>query len=96
LNEFALLTLSAMAKRNPARRKPDMPMVMQPEVHGRTVATQMLPIMPGGSEPIATARKSIAETQPTRTEAVRAAKAKIMRRNSLQKQRAAQKTARAP
>jgi hypothetical protein len=73
-----------------ARKIPDMPMVMQPAVHNLTVPTQMLPNMPTVAQEIhvSTANKK----HPTRTEAVQAAKAKITRRNSLRKQRSAQKT----
>jgi hypothetical protein len=82
-NETAGQALTAMAKRNP-----DRPMVMQPVRHDLTAPTQMLPIMPtAGSE----AKVSVAKKkQPSRTEAVQAAKAKITRRNSLRKQRDAQ------
>jgi hypothetical protein len=71
------------------RNKPTStgPMSVQPVQHGSIAATQLR------MEPTAGA-----ETQPTRpkkpsprTEAVRIAKARIMRRNSLRKQRQAQK-----
>jgi hypothetical protein len=72
-----------------AKRTPDTPMVMQPVAHDVTAATQMLPTMPTvGKE---TRVSAVKKEQPSRTEAVRAAKAKIIRRNSLSKQRAAQK-----
>jgi hypothetical protein len=71
------------------RNKPTStgPMSVQPFQHGSIAATQLR------MEPTAGA-----ETQPTRpkkpsprTEVVRIAKARIMRRNSLRKQRQAQK-----
>jgi hypothetical protein len=74
------------------------PMGMQPAEHGRSVPMQMLPAMPGAKgetkEETARERKSPApEKKPrTRTEAVRAARARITRRKSLRKQRDAQKT----
>jgi hypothetical protein len=76
-----------------ARKNPDMPMVMQPAADHRTVATQMLPAMPvAGSETMkGPARKSAAKRPSTRTEAMQIAKANITRRNSLKKQRQAQK-----
>jgi hypothetical protein len=83
-NETGWQALTAMAKSSP-----DKPMVMQPVTHDVTAPTQMLPIMPtAGSETKVSVPK---QKQRTRTEAVRAAKAKIMRRNSLRKQRDAQK-----
>jgi hypothetical protein len=68
-------------------------MVMQPVAHQLTAATQMLPAMPmaGSKVKKVAARNKAAKRQPTRTEAVRAAKANITRRNSLRKQRQAQK-----
>lgn len=71
-----------------------MPMVMQPVAHDLTVATQMLPAMPavaGSKAKKVLPREKAAKTPPTRTEAVRAAKANVTRRNSLRKQRQAQK-----
>lgn len=83
-NETAGQALAAMAKSNP-----DKPMVMQPVTHDLTAPTQMLPIVPtAGSEAKVSVPK---KKQPTRTEAVLAAKAKITRRNSLRKQRDAQR-----
>jgi len=72
------------------KRKPTSagPMDMQPVAHGSTAATPLLPMMPAAGEP---PKKSVPKKQPTRTEAVRAAKARISRRNSLRKQRQAQK-----
>jgi hypothetical protein len=75
------------------------PMGMQPQEHGgATAPTQMLPLMPapkgaaeraveGEADKPAPARKP-----RTRTDAVRAALAQIARRNSLRKQRNAQKS----
>jgi hypothetical protein len=74
------------------------PMGMQPADHGPTAPTQMLPIMGGAKggmeiEPKDETKTPAAEKkQRTRTDAIRAARAKITRRNSLQKQRAAQKS----
>jgi hypothetical protein len=50
--------------------------------------TQALPMMPMVGKPMKAPQP---KKQPTRTEAVRAAKAKITRRESLRKQRDAQK-----
>jgi len=62
---------------------------MQPVTHDLTAPTQMLPIMPvAGRAAKVSAPK---QKQPTRTEVARAAKAKITRRNSLRKQRDAQR-----
>jgi hypothetical protein len=66
------------------------PMGVQPAGHGLTEPTQMLPMMPntrGETKTPAPEKK-----QRTRAEAVRAALARITRRNSLRKQRDAQKT----
>ena len=67
------------------------PMGMQPMAHRPTAATQMLPCA------IAEKKEMKDETQeqpPTRAEAVRAAQARITRRNSLRKQRDAQRSQR--
>ena len=81
------MALSAMAK-----KIPDMPMAVQPRAHHLTAATQMLPAMPmAGSKAKKAARQNAAKRQPTRTEAMQIAKANITRRNSLRKQRQAQK-----
>jgi hypothetical protein len=76
-----------------AKKIPDMPMVMQPVAHDLTAATPMLPAMPaaGSEAKKVPARKSAPKRQPTRIEAVQTARAKITRRNSLRKQREAQK-----
>jgi hypothetical protein len=68
-------------------------MVMQPVARHLTVATQMLPAMPvaGSETKKAPARKNAVKRQPSRTEAIQTAKANITRRNSLKKQRQAQK-----
>jgi hypothetical protein len=74
------------------------PMGMQPAAHGPTAPTQMLPIMGGAKggmerEPEDETKTPAAEKkQRTRTDGIRAARAKITRRNSLRKQRAAQKS----
>jgi len=67
-------------------------MGMQPAEHG-LAPTQMLPLMPaakGGTKHEAK-RPTPAKNQQTRKEAVRAVHARITRRNSLRKQRDAQK-----
>jgi hypothetical protein len=68
------------------------PMRTQPADRGSLLPTPVQPIMPMfGKATIAPYPKE----RPTRSEAVRAAKAKIMRRNSLRKQRDAQAECRA-
>lgn len=68
------------------------PMRMQPIEREPTTPTQMLPIMPG-TEGARETKTPAPEKKPrTRTDAVRAAMAKITRRNSLRKQRDAQKS----
>lgn len=76
------------------------PMGMQPQAHGPTAATQMLPLMPGAKaeqkEVKGRARPSAGvpsekKKPPSRADAVRAARARITRRKSLKKQRDAQK-----
>jgi hypothetical protein len=66
------------------------PMGIQPSFHGSTMPFPLQPAMPA---PIATDASVTPspKTKPTRTDAVRIAKARIMRRNSLRKQRQAQK-----
>jgi hypothetical protein len=73
-----------MAKRKPASTGP---MSVQPVAHGSTAATQLLMMPTVETE----TKPSPAQKQSSRTEAVRVAKARIMRRNSLRKQREAQK-----
>lgn len=76
-------------------------MGMQPQAHGPTAATEMLPTMPRVGEDNEELRgetqqlKKAAAAQkepPTRAEAVRVARARITRRQSLKKQREAQKS----
>jgi hypothetical protein len=69
------------------------PMMMQP-VERPATPTQMLPIMPGTEGAMRRETETPApEKKPrTRTDAVQAAMARIMRRNSLRKQREAQKS----
>jgi hypothetical protein len=76
------------------------PMRLQPNAHDPTAATPMLPAMPHtGLERKETKAESqqrapvpeLAKRPPTRAEAVRAALARIARRKSLRKQRAAQR-----
>jgi hypothetical protein len=69
------------------KRKPTSagPMSVQPALHSSIAATQ-LPMMPtAGTE------TPLSKKRSPRAEAVRIAKARIMRRNSLRKQRLAQK-----
>jgi hypothetical protein len=69
------------------------PMRMQPAEHAPTASTQMLPTMPAARTEKKQETKSPApEKKQTRAEAVRAAQARITRRDSLRKQRDAQKT----
>jgi hypothetical protein len=69
------------------------PMRMQPAEHAPTASTQMLPTMPAARTKTKQETKSPPpEKKQTRAEAVRAALARITRRNSLRKQRDAQKT----
>jgi hypothetical protein len=71
---------------------------MQPDDRRLTAPTQMLPIMPGTQEGMEGEPKDETKTaatekkRGTRTDAMRAVLAKITRRNSLRKQRAAQKS----
>jgi hypothetical protein len=66
---------------------PTGPMSVQPVEHG-SIAAMQLRMMPTAETETKTRRS---EKQTPRTEAVRIAKARIMRRNSLRKQRQAQK-----
>lgn len=73
------------------------PMGMQPCERGPFAPTEMQPMMPSARRSVTEEPRDETETpapetkQRTRTEAVRAALARIMRRNSLRKQRQAQK-----
>jgi hypothetical protein len=91
-NKNDIYALTAMPKKNPAPDKTG-PMGMQPAGHGLT-PTQMLPLMPAakGKTKQETKRPAPEKKQQTRTEAVRAVHARITRRNSLRKQRDAQKS----
>jgi hypothetical protein len=84
-NQFGRSELSMMPKTKPTSTGP---MRTQPTERGSIMPTQVQPMMP-------TAGKATKSQQPkqqlTRTEAVRAAKARITRRNSLRKQRDALK-----
>jgi hypothetical protein len=64
------------------------PMSMQPVAHGSIASTPLLPMMPTVN---AQQKTPYPKKRPTRSEAVQIAKARIMRRNSLRKQRQAQK-----
>jgi hypothetical protein len=66
-------------------------MSTQPVRRGATTPTQALPMMPTVGKAM---KAPEPKKQPTRTEAVRTAKAKIRRRKSLRKQRDALNTAR--
>jgi hypothetical protein len=68
------------------------PMSVQPGAHGSLAPTQLLMMPTAGAEP----KEPLSEKPSPRTEAVRVAKARIMRRNSLRKQRQAQKADAAP
>jgi hypothetical protein len=70
------------------------PMGMQPLERGPSTPTQTLPMMPGARGETAGKPKvpAPAKEPRSRTEAVRAALARITRRNSLRKQRDAQKS----
>jgi hypothetical protein len=96
LNENGRLALISMPdkKRNSGNTGP---MGMQPFERGPVVSTQMQPMMPSargkaaGETKDETTAPAPETKQRTRTEAVRAALARITRRNSLRKQRDAQK-----
>ena len=95
-NETDACALKFMPK-NPPPPEDTGPMGMQPLAHSPTAATQMLPTMPcaGKAEREMkgeTRRSTAQKTPPTRAEAVRAARARITRRQSLRKQRDAQKS----
>jgi hypothetical protein len=83
----AATRLSRMQESKPRRTGP---MIMQPIDRGATMPVPLLPAMPspGGSD---ASKKPLPKAKLTRTDAVRLAKAKITRRNSLRKQRLAQK-----
>jgi len=63
-------------------------MNMQPVVHNSTMPAPLLPAMPGSSD---ADRPRTTPPKPTRIDAVRIAKARLIRRNSLRKQRQALK-----
>jgi hypothetical protein len=69
------------------------PMRTQPGERTSIVPTQVLPEMPNTRN---TARAAPPKQEPTRNDAVRAAKARISRRNSLHKQREALKAGNPP
>jgi hypothetical protein len=83
----ALTRFDRMKK--PAPRHPG-PMNMQPIDRSATMPVPLLPPVPGAND--ADGRKRpLPKATSTRTDAVRVAKARITRRNSLRKQRQAQK-----
>jgi hypothetical protein len=65
-------------------------MNMQPVDRGATRPAPLLPPMPGSNDADGPG-PSLPKTKLSRTDAVRAAKARLMRRDSLRKQRQAQK-----
>jgi hypothetical protein len=84
-NEVGSTELSLMAK----SKSPSIgPMSVQPIEHSSTAPTQLLAMVPtvGGQQ-----RTPLPKKQQARADAVRVANARIMRRNSLRKQRQAQK-----
>jgi hypothetical protein len=88
LNEIGGNALSDMPKNDPTLG----PMGTQPGEHASTMPTQVLPAMPtAGNKPGAPQPEQPPVQEPTRGEAVRTAKARITRRNSLRKQRQALK-----
>ena len=90
-NENGGCALTVMPRKTPQSDSTG-PMRMQPIEREPTTPTQMLPIMPG-TEAARETKTPAPEKKPrTRTDAVRAAMAKITRRNSLRKQRDAQKS----
>src|SRR4029077_7782045 len=64
------------------------PMSLQPIEHSSTAPTQQLAMVPTAGEQ---QRTPLPKSQQARVDAVRTANARIMRRNSLRKQRQAQK-----
>jgi len=80
-----LLAVFRMPKSKPT---PTGPMRTQPIERGSIRPTQVLPLMPAVGEQKETPQP---KKPPTRVEALRAAKARITRRGSLQKQRQALK-----
>lgn len=69
---------------------PAGPMKMQPIDRSATMPVPLLPLSPSSSDS-EVAQAPRAKVRPTRTDEVRAAKARITRRNSLLKQRQAQR-----
>ena len=84
MNELGSNELSLM----PERKSPSTgPMSVQPIEHSSIAATKLAMVpMVGGQQ-----RTPLPKAQQARADAVRAANARIMRRNSLRKQRQAQK-----
>jgi hypothetical protein len=68
-----------------SKNKPSAgPMRMQPIERASIIATPVLPMMPSAGK---VKKAPQPKQKPTRTDGVRVAKAKIIRRNSLRKQR---------
>ena len=83
LNEFGQSELSSMPKSKPVTG----PMRTQPVERASIMPTQVLPMMPTTGKKMKSTPQP--NQKPTRTEAVRVAKTKITRLNSLRKQREA-------
>jgi hypothetical protein len=84
--------LTVMPKKQPERGATG-PMTMQPDERKPTAPTQMLPMMPGAKGAMIKGEtKAPPPEKKQRTNAARAAAARITRRNSLRKQRDAQKS----
>jgi hypothetical protein len=84
-NKFGINAFSPMQKPRHAG-----PMSVQPVDHSATMPAPLLPPMPGSND-ADRPKASLPKAKLARTDAVRAAKARIMRRKSLRKQRQAQK-----
>jgi hypothetical protein len=83
VNELCICELSMMPKRKPTSTDP---MSVQPVAHGSIAPTQLLMMPTTGAQ-----TKTLSKKPSPRAQAVRVAKARIMRRNSLRKQRQAQR-----
>ena len=80
LNELGGKELSAMPRNKPTAG----PMRTQPIERASIMPTPVLPVMPTAGK---VETSMVPKQEPTRADGVRAAKAKIARRNSLRKQR---------
>jgi hypothetical protein len=86
-NKFIGNALSAMQR---SKRRYPGPMSIQPVDRNSTMPAPVLPAIPG-SNTADRPRALLPKAKPNRNDAVRAAKARLTRRNSLRKQRLAQK-----